>query len=258
MGVKTRGQHALTSWRNEHSVALLCELRVEQDGRTPCRRWKGRQTKQETAEFGEKVHHKVSQKGTARDEKLQAKWEEGYFVVKAWSASEAVIIGDEGIRRVAAIRREGPHRRLDAEGVSRIHFFVDEGNNPRFLNQFNYKARVHMLALRREDLVEHGVTERFLGCQEPAGNRVRCLPRLAERVSSATARPLEGQWRAKPQEECENQRLAKKLEKHDLPSGPPQVRTQGSGHQAKRVRLLSGDFGMPTVRSGPNPEPSLR
>lgn len=56
VAVHTRCSHAITSWLAEHSADLLSKSSMGRDGHTPYERWKGKKTKQDPPELGDKVH----------------------------------------------------------------------------------------------------------------------------------------------------------------------------------------------------------
>ena len=87
------------------------------DGKTGYERLKGKKCHHEIVEFGEKVHYKLNTKGKGKDEKLEIKWGEGFFLGKWWRTGEAVIGTSNGVIRAGTIRRVGGHRRGDREGL---------------------------------------------------------------------------------------------------------------------------------------------
>ena len=58
-------------------------------------------------EFGEKVHYRKNPKGH-KDNKLDGKWGEGYFLGFYWKTSEALVGTPEGVNRAGTIRRIVP------------------------------------------------------------------------------------------------------------------------------------------------------
>lgn len=132
------------------------------------------------------VHCCVSQKGKPRDEKLDARRNERHILGQCWRTGEVAIGGEEGIRRVASRCRVGAHRRWDAEGLSKIRRRpwdwnpdegVDSGDELEPFRIVSHDARIHRLALRKEDFVAHGFTEQCAGCQGVAQLDFAAVPR---------------------------------------------------------------------------------
>ena len=108
------------AWPVEHAAVALSKYQVGDDGRTAYERLKGKKSQQETVEFGEKVHYRYNLKARSKDEKLEVKWDEGFFLGKWWRIGEAVIGAKDGILRAGTIRRVGGHRRWDREGLEQV------------------------------------------------------------------------------------------------------------------------------------------
>ena len=87
--------------------------------KTAYERLKGKKFSRAVVEFGEKVHFRKNNKGQ-KDNKLDGKWGEGYFLGFYWKTSEALVGTPEGVKRAGTIRRVGTHRRWDAEGLDKI------------------------------------------------------------------------------------------------------------------------------------------
>lgn len=96
LGGKVKGSHALTFWLVEHSADLLSKYSDRADGRVPYERWKGKPVKQVTAEFGEKVHYHINLKHRVGGEKLEARWNQGYFRWGIWIAGKSKHRGRRG------------------------------------------------------------------------------------------------------------------------------------------------------------------
>ena len=83
-GAIVTGKHPVMAWLAEHAADVLQKYQVEDDGRTAYERLKGKKCQQETVEFGEKVHCRYNLKARSKDEKLEVKWSEGFFLDKWW------------------------------------------------------------------------------------------------------------------------------------------------------------------------------
>ena len=64
--------------------------------------------------------YRYNLKARSKDEKLEVKWSEGFFLGKWWRTGEAVIGTKDGILRAGTIRRVGGHRRWDREGLEQV------------------------------------------------------------------------------------------------------------------------------------------
>ena len=117
MGVVLRGAHPVMAWLVQHAADCLSKYQIGEDGKTAYERLKGKKFSCAVVEFGEKVHYRKHVKGH-KDNKLDSKWGEGYFLGFYWKTSEALIGTSEGVKRSGTIRRVGAHRRWDAEGLS--------------------------------------------------------------------------------------------------------------------------------------------
>ena len=104
LGLKVSGKHPVMAWLVEHAADVLSKYQVGDDGRTAYERLKGKKSQQETVEFGEKVHYRYNLKARSKDEKLEVKWSEEFFLGKWWRTGEAVIGTKDGILRAGTIR----------------------------------------------------------------------------------------------------------------------------------------------------------
>ena len=239
LGVKLSSKHPVTAWLVEHAADLLSRFHIGDDGRTGYERLKGKRCKEEMAEFGEKVHYRYNPKAKTKDDKMEARWGEGFYLGRWWRTGEAIIGTHEGVRRAGTIRRVGGHRRWDRGGLERVRgvpwqwdpdqedVHVDlkvrwlkeeeiaAGNAG--LNQESTSKRMYRLRLRKEDFVRHGFTEGCLGCQAliagtgARGHSEQCRDRMNEALEETE----EGRQRRERQGEKENEYLARELEKFD-------------------------------------------
>ena len=114
-----RTSHPILPWLVIHAADCLSKYHIGEDGKTAYERLKGKKFSRAIVEFGEKVHYKKNPKGH-KENKLDSKWAEGYFLGFYWKTSEALIGTAEGVKRAGTIRRVGAHRRWDAEGLDKI------------------------------------------------------------------------------------------------------------------------------------------
>ena len=217
------------AWLVEHAADVLSKYQVGDDGRTAYERLKGKKCQQETVEFGEKVHYRYNLKARSKDEQLEVKWREGFFLGKWWRTGEAVIGTKDGIRRV------GGHRRWDREGLEQVRgvpwqwdpeqgevhadlkvcWLTEEEWDRGGAVYGDEGKKVYRLRLRKVDFLNHGFTERCVGCQalisgaEARGHSEACR----ERMNKALENTDEARLRRERQHKRENEALAKHLEK---------------------------------------------
>ena len=235
LGLKVSGKHPVMAWLVEHAADVLSKNQVGGDGRTAYELLKGKKSQQETVEFGEKVHYRYNLKARSKDEKLEVKWGEGFFLGKWWRSGEAVIGTKDGILRAGTNRRVGGHRRWDREGLEQVRgvpwqWDPEQGEvhadlKVRWLTEEEWDRggavygdegkKVYRLRLRKVDFLNHGFTEGCVGCQalisgaEARGHSESCR----ERMNKALENTDEGRLRRERQHKRENEALAKHLEK---------------------------------------------
>ena len=219
---------------------------------------KGKKCKQEMVEFGEKVHYRFNPKAKAKDEKLEVKWGEGFFLGTWWRTGEAVIGTPEGILRAGTIRRVGGHRRWDREGLEQVRgvpwqWDPEQGEvhadlKVRWLKEEEVadgnvvlggeSKRMYRLRLRKMDFLKHGFTEGCVGCQSLiAGTTARGHTEACrERMNKALEETEEGRQRRERQYEKENEFLARKLEEDSGAGG-------GAEQLAKKARVEQAGAG---------------
>lgn len=251
LGLKLSGKHPVMSWLVEHAADLLSRYQVGDDGRTGYERLKGKKCKQEMVEFGEKVHYRYNPKAKAKDEKLEVKWGEGFFLGKWWRTGEAVIGSHEGILRAGTIRRVGGHRRWDREGLEQVRgvpwqWDPEQGEvhadlKVRWLKEEEVadgnvalggeSKRMYRLRLRKMDFLTHGFTEGCVGCQALiAGTTARGHTEACrERLNKALEETEDGRQRRERQFEKEDEFLARKLEED--------CGASDAGQRAKKARM---------------------
>ena len=90
LGAVLKGSHPVTTWLVQHAADCLSKYQVGEDGKTAYERLKGTPFTRPAVEFGEKVHYKKNSKGH-KENKLDMKWDEGYFCGFSWRTSEAIV-----------------------------------------------------------------------------------------------------------------------------------------------------------------------
>ena len=216
----------------EHAADLITKLQVGSDGKTAYERIKGKKFGREMVEFGEKVHFKENAKND-KNNKMEPRWGEGYFLGMRWRTGEAAIGKADGVIRASTIRRVGAHRRWDKEGLNQVKGWPwkrkpDEDEGPvnlrvRWLEDGEVPrgpigkedTRVNRMRLSRADFIKHGFTEGCIGCRAllsgtgQRGHNERCR----QRMGCAIAQSPDGQARKDKQDEKENVKLARVIER---------------------------------------------
>ena len=237
LGLKLSCKHPVTCWLVEHCADLISKYQVGDDGKTAYERWKGKRFTLEELEFGEKVHYRLNMKGKAKQDKLEVRYGEGFYLGRWWRTGEAVVGTASGAVRAGTVRRVGAHRRWDKEGLEKVQGVpwqlnpsegaVHRDLQVRWLREDELDAgraavheddrKVYRMRLRKEDFLEHGFTEGCPGCQALiAGTTARghsepCRTRMETAVSSTE----QGKRRREQQEEKENQEAARRMERDD-------------------------------------------
>ena len=214
----------------------MSKYQVGEDGKTPYERLKGKPFTRATVEFGEKIHYKKHAKGQ-KENKLDPKWDEGYFLGFNWRTSEAIVGTKDKVVKSSTIRRVGAHRRWDAEGLGEIrgvpwlwdpesdteaerllvrHLTDQEKTSLQIPTASDGSRTVYRMRLKRDDFIEHGFMDGCDGCKAilsgrgTRGHNEKCRRRMEGIIEQTT----EGQERVKRQKERENEHLSKQLEAH--------------------------------------------
>ena len=237
LGLRLSGKHPVTAWLVERAADLLSKYQVGDDGKTGYERWKGKPYHGEEIEFGEKIHYRENMKARPKQNKLKARWGEGYFLGRWWRTGEAVVGSRDGVSRAGTVRRVGAHRRWDREGLAHVRglpwqWDPAEGDmhtdlKVRWLAEDEIESgkavmtednrRLYRLRLKKEDFLEHGFTEGCPRCQAiivgtPArGHNERCRSRMQNAFDTTD----DGRRRRERQTARENEALARKLQEED-------------------------------------------
>ena len=232
-----RTSHPMLTWLVQHAADCLSKYQIGEDGKTAYERLKGKKFSRAVVEFGEKVHYKKNLKGH-KDNKLDSKWGEGFFLGFYWKTSEALIGTHEGVKRAGTIRRVGAHRRWDADGLDQIRGVpwqwnpdADEVPDKLMVRMLSEEERqrlsgpeaeavpktIYRMRLKRDDFISRGFTEGCAGCRSilsggPVRNHSEACRKRMEGEMKGTE---EGQSRLKRQVDREHEYISRILEKED-------------------------------------------
>ena len=235
LGVRVPGAHPVTTWIVEHASDLLNKFLKGDDGKTPYQRLRGKTFNGTTVEFGERVHYLENTKGSARMNKLEGKWSEGFYLGTGWRTGAAVIGTKTGVIRSSAVRRVGEHRRWDAEGIMEVRGvpwkltpdLEEESAAPKIMwlppdmrssaeEQRPEEPKPRRVYLKREDFFRHGFTEDCPGCRTMIGlgkDRKPHSDRCRERMEKALGETEDGSQRIKRSNERVNEYIAGEIKR---------------------------------------------
>ena len=237
LGLKLSSKHPVMTWLVEHSADLISKYQVGEDGKTAYERWKGKRFTMEEIEFGEKIHYRMNMKNKTQQEKLEARYGEGFYMGRWWRTGEALVGTPEGVIRAGTVRRVGAHRRWDKEGLEKVQgvpWQMNPGEGAvhrdlqvRWLREEEMEAgraaaqeedrKLYRMRLKKEDFIEHGFTEGCPGCQALIGGTTARGHSEAcrTRMEAALTGTEQGRKRRERQEERENQEIARRMERGD-------------------------------------------
>ena len=232
MKMTLNSHHPVVAWLVGHVGDLITKHQVGDDGRTAYERIKCKAFRRDLVEFGEKVHFRNVKKN-GRENKMEGRWGEGFFLGLRWRTGEAIIGTETGLEKTATIKRVGAHRRWDPKGLAKVKGWPwcrgpDEGEpavnlRVRWLDDDEVgrtaaakedPTRIYRLRLKREDFIKYGFTEGCIGCEaiikstEQRGHTEACRARML-RAMGATE---EGQRVIEQQAEKEVAKIARKVE----------------------------------------------
>ena len=95
IGVKITGDMPIVTWLVIHAARTLNRFVVVSDGKTACRRWKGKEFKRDVVEFGESVMYLKA--GTRGVDKFAVRWEKGVWLGIRDETGEVIIGTNEGV-----------------------------------------------------------------------------------------------------------------------------------------------------------------
>ncbi len=119
VGYLLEGPHPALAWLIEHAADILSKYLMGDDGKTAPERLTGKPRDKELVEFGEKVHYRFEER-RGKENKLDVKWGEGFFLGVRWRTGEMIVGNAEGIHKASAIKRVGGHRRWDGGGRRQV------------------------------------------------------------------------------------------------------------------------------------------
>ena len=191
MSVKIDTRHPVLTWLCEYASFLMNRLEVSSDGRTAYERCKGKKATVLGLEFGEKVLWKHNG-GTAKMEKINARWSHGLFVGVRVRSSELIVFDQDTkeVKTVRTVRRVPEEQRWSADNLAWVQsvpwnagqgdaeadgelpeFDVKHGPGRRLtpgeVEEVQTKENldiVHRAHLRRADFDRFGFTDRCAGC----------------------------------------------------------------------------------------------
>ena len=191
MGVRIDTKHPVLTWMCEYASYMMNRLEVSSDGRTPYERNKGKKATVLGLEFGEKVLWKHGG-GTAKMEKINARWSHGMFVGVKVQSNELIIIDQDTkeVKRVRTVRRVPEEQRWSSDNLAWVQSVPwnagrsdteADGDLPELDVKHGPGRRltpgevgevmtkesqdiVHRAHLRRADFDRFGFTDRCAGC----------------------------------------------------------------------------------------------
>ena len=104
LGARIQGEHAAVPWLIMHAGSVISRRRVDKEGFTPYRRWKGKPFNRPVAEFGENVWY--LQANSAGENKYEVRWQEGAWLGVRLESGEAIIGTSKGVVKARDFRRK--------------------------------------------------------------------------------------------------------------------------------------------------------
>jgi len=104
LGARIDGDHVAIPWLVMHAGSVMCRRRVDREGFTPFRRWKGRPFARPVAEFGENVWYLPA--NSVGKNKFETRWREGVWLGVRMESGEAIIGTSEGVLKARDFRRK--------------------------------------------------------------------------------------------------------------------------------------------------------
>ena len=101
---RIHGNHMSVPWLMAHAGATLNRRRVNTEGKTAFRKWKGKDFERKVAEFGENVWYLKA--GSAGKEKFDSRWEEGVWLGISDESGESLIGTKNGALKAKDFRRK--------------------------------------------------------------------------------------------------------------------------------------------------------
>ena len=113
---KITADHPVLSWLVEFAAVLVNRYEVGHDGKTPCERLRGKQSRLLGLEFGELSHFR-RHRAAGKQAKLDVSWEDGVFLGYRTLSGETIVGTLNGVMRTRTVRRELAEERWSAENL---------------------------------------------------------------------------------------------------------------------------------------------
>jgi hypothetical protein len=210
LGVRIQGDHVVVPWLVMHAGSVICRRRVDNEGMTPYRRWRGRPFNRPVAEFGECIWYLPA--NTAGINKYEVRWQEGVWLGIRMESGETIVGTELGVVKCRDSRRKPanggrwnrefvdkivgvpwevyPGVKGSAEIRSRVRFPQEPGEAPRPIRgRDEYIPR--RFRIQKGDLQKFGFTAGCPGCRAanrglPAtGHSEECRRRIQEELEKS-------------------------------------------------------------------------
>jgi hypothetical protein len=210
LGVRIQGDHVVVPWLVMHAGSVICRRRVDNEGMTPYRRWRGRPFNRPVAEFGECIWYLPA--NTAGINKYEVRWQEGVWLGIRMESGETIVGTELGVVKCRDFRRKPanggrwnrefvdkivgvpwevyPGVKGSVEIRSRVRFPQEPGEVPRPIRgRDEYIPR--RFRIQKGDLQKFGFTAGCPGCRAanrglPAtGHSEECRRRIQEELEKS-------------------------------------------------------------------------
>ena len=192
-GEKIHLEDPIVPWMVRHAGHLITRFRVRENGRTSFQMMKGRRSNSKLVPFGETVLFKIpkTEKKTGDSED---RWEQCIWVGFIIRSGEHLVATKMGVFKVSTVMRRLPDKRWSADLIKAIKGspeepvpgsssrritafakkFEGDGEKVRFAPQQEREAEVRVAYIYKQDIDEHGPSERCPGCKAVmSGGRYR-------------------------------------------------------------------------------------
>ena len=117
--VRIPSNHNILSWLVEFAGTVVNRYEVGRDGKTPCERLRGKQSRLIGFEFGEKVNFRRTAVG-ARMAKLDSLWSDGVFLGYRSISGEIVVGTKNGVFKTRTVQRKAYEHRWGKENLDMV------------------------------------------------------------------------------------------------------------------------------------------
>ena len=101
----------------QHAGGLVSKYQTNKDGKTAYEQTDGQAYREEILEFGEEVHHRISNVDTGS---LDARWSTGVWLGKRWRSAKHYVGTPQGVVKSYVVTRKPLEDRWRAEAVDAI------------------------------------------------------------------------------------------------------------------------------------------